>query len=257
MRGGHEAMGCSGVRHVGNGVGRRGRDEVLPTAPDVATDCDDEAIRLAIFDLDRTLTAPDATVLRCLGRLFDFATVADAMVDRFERRTVTNADVSTTAARYLRGRRRAELVAALDHLPMAAGIPETVAALQEHGVRCAIATLTFDFAAEHIADVNGFDVERVLSTALGWTGDDRATGSVLRPVEPVDKVAFMDRLCAQLRIERRNVMVVGDSHADVPAMRAAGLAVGVNAGNDLTAVVDIALAELDDLVDSVRDRLPA
>lgn len=214
------------------------------------------AIRLAIFDLDGTLTARGTSVLQCLGAHFAFADLADDLVARHDRGMISNFTVSKTVATLLGHRHRDELVEALGGLNMRPDVQGTVRALTRRGVHCAVATLTFDFAADHVAQTSGFDVGRVMSTALEWTTEGRTTGYVRRAMSPQHKVSFMRRQCDELGISPRNVMVIGDSRADVPVMEMAGLAVGLDAVPEVQRVADVSLADLGGLVDAVEDRLP-
>lgn len=229
------------------------------TSPKAAShDADNAAaIRLAIFDLDGTLTVRGTSVLQCLGAHFSFEDLAADLVARHDRGMISNDTVSSTVATLLGNRHHDELVAALHSLRMRPAVRQTVHALRHRGVHCGIATSTFDFAADHIARTNGFDVGRVMSTTLEWTTDGRTTGSVQRAIRPEHKVSFIRRQCRELGISPRDVMVIGDSRADVPAMEEAGLAVGLDAVPEVRRIADVSVDGLGELVNAVKDRLPA
>lgn len=203
------------------------------------------AIRLAVFDLDGTLTRSGTSVLLHIGRAFGFADIAERLSEGHADGALTNAQVSQAAAEFLRNRSRQELQRALDTLPMIDGIAETVDMLVGRQVRCALATITFDFAATYVAQRYGF--QEVMATTLEWTPDDRATGDVRAAKEPSDKCRFIQVQCAKLGIRESEVLVVGDTYTDVPAMAVAGYSIGFNPTPEVERVAWISLHDTRDL----------
>ena len=184
-------------------------------------------IKLAVFDLDGTLTRSGTSVLHHIGREFGFAAKAARLSDLYSVGRRTNAQVSRAAARRLRGRTRRELQQALETLPMVDGIAQTVAYLHGLRVRSAISTITFDFAAEYVSRRFGFEL--FSATVLDWSSDHRATGNVRVALEGEDKCCFIEHQCARLGISSAHVLVVGDARSDIPAMKLAGWSVAFNA----------------------------
>jgi len=208
------------------------------------------AIRLAVFDLDGTLTRPGTSVLRHLGRQFGFVAQAERLAARYADGSLTNAQVSRDAAALLRGRGRADLQRALATLPMVDGIAETVALLGRLGVCCALSTITFDFAAQYVAGRFGF--ARVSATRLEWSVDDTATGNVTVALEAQDKCGFLRDLCAELGLSSAQVLFVGDARSDIPAIEMAGWSVGYNPSPEVEDLVSTSVHHSTDL----RDVLP-
>jgi HAD superfamily phosphoserine phosphatase-like hydrolase len=206
-------------------------------------------IKLAVFDLDGTLTRTGTSVLCHVGHEFGFAATAKRLSALYSEGTLTNATVSRVAAEHLRGRARVELERALVTLPMVEGIAETIALLASLDVSCALATITFDFAAQYVAQNFGF--ERVSATALEWSPDDRATGHVRDVLEGQDKCRFIARQCDELGISPEEVLVVGDAHSDIPAMKMAGWSVGFNPTKDVEDLASVSLHHSTDLRDVV------
>lgn len=206
-------------------------------------------IRLAVFDLDGTLTRSGTSVLRHIGHEFGFASTAERLAALHSERTMTNAQVSRTAAGLLQGRNRGELEQALRSLPMVEGIRDTVTFLNSQRVRCALATITFDFAAQYVAHSFGF--ERVSATTLEWSSDDRVTGKVMVALEAQHKCCFIEGQCAELGISSQQVLVVGDAYTDVPAMRMAGWSVGFNPTPEVDDLASVSLHDSTDLRDVV------
>lgn len=205
-------------------------------------------IKLAVFDLDGTLTQPGTSVLCHVGHQFGFAATAERLSALYSDGTLTNADVSRIAAARLHGRARVELQRALVTLPMIDGIAETIALLDSLDVSCALATITFDFAAQYVARSFGF--ERVSATVLEWSPDNRVTG-VRDALEGHDKCRFIERQCDELGISSDEVLMVGDAHSDIPAMKMAGWSVGFNPTKDVEDLASVSLHNSTDLRDVV------
>jgi phosphoserine phosphatase len=213
------------------------------------------AIRLAVFDLDGTLTRSGTSVLHHIGREFGFAAEAARLSDMYSVGRRTNAQVSRAAARRLRGRARDELQQALETLPMVEGIAETVAYLHRLRVRSVISTITFDFAAQYVSHRFGF--ERFSASVLDWSPDLRATGKVLVALEREDKCCFIEHQCARLGISSAQVLVVGDARSDIPAMKLAGWSVAFNATPEVRALASVSVhsTDLRDVVPHIRHLL--
>jgi phosphoserine phosphatase len=211
---------------------------------------DPPAIRLAVFDLDGTLTRPGTSVLRHLGRQLGFAAQAEHLAAGYADGSLTNAQVSRDAAALLRGRGRADLQRALATLPMVDGIAETIALLDRLGVCCAISTITFDFAAQYVAGRFGF--ARVSATRLEWSVDLIATGNVAAVLEAQDKCGFLRDLCAELGLSSAQVLFVGDARSDIPAIEMAGWSVGFNPSPEVEDLASTSVHHSTDL----RDVLP-
>ena len=214
-------------------------------------------LRLAVFDLDGTLTVPGTSVLRHLGRVCGFEAVAHDLVTRYAAGGLRNADVSARAAAALAGRRLTDLRGSLATLPMVDGIAETVRCLERHGVYCAISTITFDFAAQYVAERFGF--HRTSATRLGFAGGT-ATGEVLDVLEDQDKCVFIADLCAELQTSKDHTVFVGDARSDIPAMRMTGHSVAFNAIPDVRALASVVVdgsTDLRDVLPPVRHLLAA
>lgn len=207
-------------------------------------------IKLAVFDLDGTLTRPRTSVLQHLAHQFEFLAEAEHLTERYSDGSLTNAEVSRVSARLLRGRGRGELERALATLPLVDGIAETVAMLDRLDIHCALSTITFDFAAQYVAGRFGFG--RVSATALEWSDDGEATGNVAAALEDSDKCCFLQRLCDDLGISVAQALFVGDARSDIPAIKMAGWSVGFN---PTPAVEDLASASVHHSTD-LRDMLP-
>jgi len=170
------------------------------------------------FDLDGTLLrGPTVCELLAepLGRL--------AEMRRFET-LAAEAEIAAARremARWYEGRTPAQLCAGLEAAHWAPGAREGVALLQSHGVEVVIASITWRFAVEWVAERLG--VARVLGTKL------EADGGV-RDVWPRDKARWLEDVRAELALPPERVAAVGDSGSDAELLSAASLRFYVGAG---------------------------
>ena len=198
-------------------------------------------MKLVVFDLDGTLIR-GRTVLEHLARKLG----QRALVDRAERcRTRRQIERARAALDTAYGSRRdGDLARLLPGLPFAPGVEPGFARLREQGVRIAIATLTWSFAATWCARRLG--VQHCLATRRGPHGR-------IRHVWPSEKAIWLRRLALAHGIALHDVAAVGDSPSDLPMLRAAGQGwyVGRIPPHDLGALRHRPLADIGELVEEM------
>ena len=173
---------------------------------------------LVVFDLDGTLLrGPTVCELLAapLGRL--------AEMRRFEALS-SERDIAAAReemARWYEGRTRAELCAALEAVDWAPGAREGVALLRASGVEVAIASITWSFAVEWVAERLG--VARSLGTRL-------EPGRAIGHVWPRDKGRWLGEQLGELRVSLARTAAVGDSASDANLLSAASLRYFVGGG---------------------------
>jgi HAD superfamily phosphoserine phosphatase-like hydrolase len=173
---------------------------------------------LVAFDLDGTLLrGPTVCELLAapLGRL--------AEMRRFEALSSEReiAAAREEMARWYEGRTPAELCAALEAATWAPGAREGVALLQASGVEVAIASITWSFAVEWVAERLG--VARTLGTRL-------EPGGAVGHVWPRDKAAWLERVLRELEVPAARAAAVGDSGSDAELLATAELRFFVGRG---------------------------
>jgi phosphoserine phosphatase len=173
---------------------------------------------LVVFDLDGTLLRGPTVcelIAEPLGRLPEMR--------RFEA-LASEAEIAAAReemARWYAGRTPAELCAGLEAACWAPGAREGVAALRAAGVEVAIASITWSFAVERLAEQLG--VARSLGTGL-------EPGGAVRHVWPRDKARWLAKVAAELRVPAARVAAVGDSGSDADLLAAASLRFFVGEG---------------------------
>jgi len=194
-------------------------DEGLVTVPR------SRCIRAVVFDLDGTLT-PVASIWQyiheALGTWESHGAryLAKYLAGEIDYRTFALLDAGTWA-----GRRREELLALANGIPLRPGAVEVARELRARGVRLAILSSGLDLLAARVARDLGCAVW--VANGLG-TRDGRLDGRVHIRVGWHDKPARLPALCRKLGVRPCEVAVVGDGVGDALVFDRVGLAVAFN-----------------------------
>jgi phosphoserine phosphatase len=141
-----------------------------------------------VFDLDGTLlrgTTVSLLLAEWLGQTEEIARLERA----FSAHEISNTAVADATAEWLRGRRRSEAWRVLAGGPWINGMSETFRALRSAGVSLLLGTITWNFAAQMLAEQHGFAA--VSGTQLQTT-DGVLSGNVTRYFDEHDKVRFVE-----------------------------------------------------------------
>jgi phosphoserine phosphatase len=167
-------------------------------------------LRLAVFDLDGTLMRGPSCcelIAASIGRSAEMAAFEAASGDRQVRAA------REEMARWYAKVERTRLSNVIAGARLAPGAEEACAMLRHAGVDLAIASVTWSFAVDAVADRLGI-VHR-LGTTLGEDG-------VIGHVWPADKAAFLGRLMSELGIARNQTAAAGDRAEICPSSRPPG-----------------------------------
>lgn len=205
---------------------------------------------LAGFDLDGTLVHGD-TVLQHVGRALGHGDLVRQLVCRYESFALDNTAVSNESAKLFAGLRRSDLYEIMDDISTIAGIREALARLRGAGVRCVVATVTFDFASTWFVNRYGFDAYNGIE--LEVDSDGRFTGLVKRHVNEWDKAKFIEGEADALGVPLSRVFYVGDSRSDLPTFKIVGYSVALNASPQARAAASASIEtrSLLDVIDLV------
>ncbi len=194
-------------------------------------------IQLAIFDVDGTLLRGDTacqTVARGLGkyeRMCEMERIKDVeqIVAAREEMAGWYIDAGLEGVK-----------SHLSDLQWAPGVREGTAELKDAGIQLALASVTWSFAVEHVAEQLG--ISRFRSTELDFTTRN------IRHAWGDTKSEYMHELAEALGIATTEIAAVGDSPGDYEMLRGAGLAIFVgNEPPDLTNVTHLPDADIRDV----------
>lgn len=171
-------------------------------------------VRLAVFDVDGTLLRGDTScqvIARALGK-YERMCELERATGR-EQVTVAREEM----ADWYRTAGRPAVEAALADLKWARGAFEGVRLLQDAGVTVALASVTWSFAVEHIADRLGISEFMATTLDIESGAIGHAWGS--------SKAQFLQGLCERSALTFNEVAAVGDTSGDYDMLRLAGRAV--------------------------------
>ena len=189
--------------------------------------------RLVVSDLDGTLVT-GTTALNHLGAWIGHEAIIEGLEDKFVRGEVSDREVAEGYAPFYRGVALADAAEVMSRIPSIDDIGLGVAMLRQRSVDALIATVSWSFAAQALADVWGFS--QVCGADLELDGASGLfTGRVARHFEPEDKVAYVAEHCRRAGIGMDQVVAVGDGRSDLPLFRAVGFSVALNASREVRA----------------------
>jgi HAD superfamily phosphoserine phosphatase-like hydrolase len=202
---------------------------------------------VVFVDLDGTLL-PQTTVSALTAAWLGRRGALDELERRYRAGQISNAVLAETSAGWFAGRNIDEISEALLAACWIEGIADTVARLRSAGAYVALATVSWRFAAEVVAERYGFDACSGTEMALE---KGRLTGVVSRSFDAEDKAAFVDDVCARQGVPTSAAAAIGDSRSDLPTFARVGFSIALNADD---AAREAATVSLD--TEDLRDVLP-
>jgi HAD superfamily phosphoserine phosphatase-like hydrolase len=179
-------------------------------------------IRLVAFDLDGTLTRGD-TVCEVIGRHmghFRRVRALEAICSRQRDRDSIRL-LRTELVSYYGAATRARLRSFLSSLTLAPGARKGFDLLRRSGVTTAIVSITWEFAAEWLAEKLGADY---------YAGARLLDGGTIDHFWPEDKAVWLERLMVELGVRRHETAAVGDSWPDMVMFDVVDCAIYVGSG---------------------------
>lgn len=199
------------------------------------------------FDLDGTLLR-HTSVLQLLAQHVGQAEAVAGLARGIAAGEISSRAVADRSAAWFTGHATSEFRRPLMAGSWIDGIDETLKRLSRVGTHVLLATITWRFAAELVAERYGFAA--VSGTEL-QTDDGIIGGNVTRYFDGHDKLRFVEDWCANNGFAMSQVAAVGDSRGDVPLFLGADRSVALNA----TADAQHAASRVIDTAD-LRDVLP-
>ena len=169
-------------------------------------------VRLAAFDLDGTLTRGQTTVgaiAEGIGHSERMRQIEQLRSNQMEEAVAAVEEI----ARWYSAFTFSELKEHLRTVQLAPGVEEGFQLLRDNGFTIAIISLTWEFAAEWFAHRLGADY---------FAGRGLSSDGVISHFWPQDKARWLTELTAQLGLEMKDVVAVGDSAGDIPMLMSVG-----------------------------------
>jgi phosphoserine phosphatase len=194
---------------------------------------------LVVADMDGTLVTGTTACIH-LDDWIGHGRVIDDLERRFVSGEITNTQLAESYAPFYRDIALADATAAMARIPSLDDIALGVSLLSRRGIEAVIATVSWSFTAEALADLWGFTRVRGADLEVD-DATGRFTGRVSRHCEPEDKIAFVAEQCERLGIGLDEVVAIGDGRSDLPMFRSVGFSVAVNAPPEVQAAASAAV----------------
>jgi len=180
---------------------------------------------LVAFDFDGTLTQSDLTVL--LGREYDAASEIRGLTEQGLRGEVDFATTLRQRVSLLEEMPEARVDAAFERCKLRGGAADLISALRRSGVRVAIVTGTFERGVEAALDRAGVAADHVVANRLVFE-NGAVTGAVEGPLVDDEKDRALQELALGEGVDLDRTIAVGNGSTDLPMLRIAGTAIGLN-----------------------------
>lgn len=181
--------------------------------------------RLALFDLDGTLTLPKSSWQYLHERLGCWQGRAESFAKRYQAGEIDYLTFCELDASLWRGLAVADLSRLAQEVPFYDGAPDLIRHLKSRGLKLALISSGVDLVAQEAKARLGFHF--AVANGLEIAGG-RLTGGVrLRVLHHLKKV-WAERLLGRWHLSPQEVLAFGDSLSDLELFDLAGYAVAIN-----------------------------
>ncbi len=181
--------------------------------------------RLALFDLDGTLTLPRSSWQYLHERLGCWRGQAESFARRYLQGEIDYPTFCKLDASLWRGLAVRDLRRLAESVPLYEGAPELVQGLKSRGLKVALISSGLELVAQGVKARLGLD----FAVANGLEAEaGRLTGGVRLRVHHHEKRVWAEKLMSRWQLTAREVMAFGDSASDLELFDMAGFSVAIN-----------------------------
>jgi len=199
----------------------------------------DSAYKLALFDLDGTLTKEKSIwqyIHINLGRWYGFA---EKYQERFLAGDISYEQFCELDAQVWKGMRVEELMKIVETVPFYPGAGELITYLKEKGLKLAVVSSGLSLLSDWVHKQHGFDYS-VSNDLLHENGV--LTGKVRIKVHYDQKAAWVGKILEQFGLKPEESIAIGDSLGDMDMFQMAGFSVAFNSScRDLEQIADVCI----------------
>jgi phosphoserine phosphatase len=186
------------------------------------------SLKLAIFDIDGTLRRVRDPWIH-LHHHLGVAEQAKDLPVRWQRKEITYEQWAQLDASFWRGSSRETIVTALGTNPFRDGARELIDWFTSRAIPCVGISSGLSIFNEITAVELG--IKEVISNELQFDGDI-CKGEISIQVNEENKGEIMDEILERYAVSDKEVAAFGDSTADIPLLRKAGLGIAIFPSND-------------------------
>ena len=181
-------------------------------------------VRLVVFDVDGTLTQHSSVWWR-LHELFGTTKEGKLYFDQYFAGEINYEQWADYDAALWTGEPVSKVMEIVSATKLVDGVPETIATLNDHGIKTAILSGGLDIMADDIARRAG--IEYVLTNKLGIK-DDVLTGTVENLIGWAEKAKYIHTILDHFDVTLEETAFVGDGRNDMSVLLIVGLSIAFN-----------------------------
>ena len=214
---------------------------ILPGIDAVVLSVEGRRKRLLVADMESTMIENE--MLDELAEFLGLRETIASITARAMNGEIDFAQALTERVRLLRGLPVARLDEAAERIRTMPGGATLIATMHKYGGYCALVSGGFTYFTRMMRERLGFDFDA--ANTLNHDGRTLA-GTVAPPILGKEaKLATLERLCAERRLELGQSLAVGDGANDLPMLQAAGLGVAFRAKPAVAAQVPAQIVHSD------------
>jgi phosphoserine phosphatase len=184
-----------------------------------------ETLKLALFDLDGTLTKEKSSWEFIHRHLGVWIGNAEKFQEAFLQGAISYERFCQLDAAIWKGMKVAELERILAKIPLHAGIKELVVYLRSQGMKLGIISTGLRLLADRVASQYGFDY--AIANELGMV-NGKLNGKIKINVHFDQKKRWVQKIMRRFKVCREEVLAIGDSSGDLGMFEMAGVSVAFN-----------------------------
>ena len=181
-------------------------------------------VRLVVFDVDGTLTQHSSIWWR-LHELFGTTKEGRLYFDRYFAGEINYEQWADYDVALWTGEPLSKVMEVVSATELVPGVRETIATLNDHGIKTAILSGGLDIMADDIAKRAG--IEYVLTNKLGYK-DGVLTGTVENIIGWAEKADHIHTILDHFGITLEETAFVGDGRNDLSVLKVVGLSIAFN-----------------------------
>jgi len=181
-------------------------------------------VRLVVFDVDGTLTQHSSVWWR-LHELFGTTKEGRVLFDQYFAGEINYEQWADYDAALWTGQPVSRVMEVVTATKLVPGVQETIASLNDHGIKTAILSGGLDIMADDIARRAG--IEYVLTNTLGRK-DGVLTGTVENIIGYAEKAKYIHTILDHFDVTLEETAFIGDGRNDMSVLSVVGLSIAFN-----------------------------
>lgn len=206
-------------------------------------------IKLAVFDMDGTLTKPTSSWEHIHRKLGTWESNGQTYLKQFLADQITYDEFAQLDTATWKGISLEKIQSIASKVQYTPGIEKIMQYLRENRIRTIIISGGLSIIADKIA--SDFGIKKIFANHLG-VRNGILTGTVKVNVTFNGKLAVYKKILKEMKLKPYQVMTVGDTNGDVPLFKNSGLAIAINPLHDgVSEIADFEVKSLAEIIELI------